>query len=181
MKDPAKNRQFGGGSFIPFDSLQTTGNMIKTGSLILWDQWLWNQRIGLITSNGLVPFLIPAQHLYVPLCSHWSFKLQTTPRQHYNLCLSSIFFLLLPLNFWGLGWLCPARHNPDLPLLFPFQWKRALCSKHFPTIFYSIIVITEKYIKGHKLPCFFHTNFHTTVTQKIVFFFFFGVNLKMIS
>jgi hypothetical protein len=35
MKDPAKNRQFGGGSFIPFDSLQTTGNMIKTGSLIL--------------------------------------------------------------------------------------------------------------------------------------------------
>jgi hypothetical protein len=36
MKDPTKNRQFlGAGSFIPFDSLQTMGIMIKTGSLIL--------------------------------------------------------------------------------------------------------------------------------------------------
>ncbi len=60
---------------------------------------------------------------------------QTRPRQHYNLCYHPFSFFFC-LSILGPGvTLCPVRHNPDLPLLFPFQWKRALYSKHFPTIF----------------------------------------------
>jgi hypothetical protein len=36
---------------------------IRPNSLSFWEQWLWDQRTVQITIKGLMPFLVPAQHL----------------------------------------------------------------------------------------------------------------------